>query len=48
MDSELGLWNLGSFESRILEGFEAIAKEVEEMGWGNALVVSRSWTILRP
>ena len=32
-------------KSRILEGFEAIAKEVEENGGGNALVVSHSWTI---
>ena len=32
-------------KSRILEGFEAIAKEVEEKGGGNALVVSHSWTI---
>ena len=30
-------------KSRILEGFEAIAKEVEENGGGNALVVSHSW-----
>ncbi len=30
---------------RILEGFEAIAREVEENGGGNALVVSHSWTI---
>ena len=32
-------------KGRILEGFEAIAKEVEENGGGNALVVSHSWTI---
>ena len=32
-------------KNRILEGFEAIAKEVEENGAGNALVVSHSWTI---
>ena len=32
-------------KNRILEGFEAIAKEVEENGGGNALVVSHSWTI---
>ena len=30
---------------RILEGFTAIAKAVEEQGGGNALVVSHSWTI---
>ena len=32
-------------KSRILEGFESIAKEVEENGGGDALVVSHSWTI---
>ena len=32
-------------KSRILEGFEAIAKEVEENGGGNALVVSHGMTI---
>ena len=32
-------------KGRILEGFEAIAKEVEENGGGNSLVVSHSWTI---
>ena len=32
-------------KKRILEGFEGIAKEVEENGGGNALVVSHSWTI---
>lgn len=31
--------------SRILEGFEAIAKDVEASGGGNALVVSHSMTI---
>ena len=30
---------------RILEGFEAIAKDVEASGGGNALVVSHSMTI---
>ena len=35
----------GALSSRIKEGFEAIAKEVEENGGGNALVVSHSWTI---
>ncbi len=51
----LGQWNLPSghskwaepwevLKSRILEGFEAIAKEVEENGGGNALV-SHGWTI---
>ena len=30
---------------RILEGFEAIAREVESSGGGNALVVSHSMTI---
>ena len=32
-------------KERILEGFEAIAKEVEGNGGGNALVVSHSMTI---
>ena len=36
---------MGSVEKPNLDGFEAIAKEVEENGGGNALVVSHSWTI---
>ena len=35
----------GGLKERILEGFEAIAKEVEGNGGGNALVVSHSMTI---
>ena len=34
-----------TLSSRILEGFEAIAKEVEAAGGGNAIVVSHGMTI---
>ena len=35
----------GALSSRIKEGFEAIAKEVEAAGGGNAIVVSHGMTI---
>ena len=35
----------GTLSGRILEGFEAIAKEVEAAGGGNAIVVSHGMTI---
>ena len=36
---------MGKTQCRIKEGFEAIAKEMEEQGGGNALVVSHGMTI---
>ncbi len=36
---------MGTVERSILEGFAAIAKDVESSGGGNALVVSHSMTI---
>ena len=36
---------MGKLSGRIKEGFEAIAKEMEEQGGGNALVVSHGMTI---
>ena len=42
-DNYKELWD--KLSGRILEGFEAIAREVESSGSGNALVVSHSMTI---
>ena len=45
VDTTGGAESWGALSSRIKEGFEAIAKEVEAAGGGNAIVVSHSWTI---